>query len=150
MSGIRLHHPTLNSCTLVVELAETYHNRKPRWCVGCDKEHDRKSIHIRLDSTGHVFVSPEVLESLRPVFLAGMEVVNEVEKPPTQLLGAVDQPTVHVVENKLDTAKNAEPFYKPGITKYEARDKMLKPATLQVISWLKKNIKDTTDIDMKE
>lgn len=124
MAGIRLHHPTLVSATLVVELEKEYHARKPRFCPTCEKDHDRKAIHLRLDDNGDVIVSPEVYESLKTVYLAGMELVNEIEKPPTQLIGAVEQPKLYVVENRLSTSKEATPSYRKEKTKYESRDKL--------------------------
>lgn len=124
MAGIRLHHPTLRSCTLVVELEKEWSSRKPRMCPKCEKEHDRKAIHLDLDANGDRIVSQEIYESLLTVHLAGMEYVNEIEKPPTQLIGAVEQPKIHVVENRLSESKNATPFYKPEISKYKSRDKL--------------------------
>jgi len=124
MSGIRLHHPTLSNCTLVVELEQDFANSRPRFCPSCAKMHERKSIHLRLDGSGHVFVSPEVYASLLPVHLAGMEVGNMVSKPPVQILGAVEQPTTNIVEQRLNRDTNAAPAYVPGRTKYQSRDRL--------------------------
>jgi hypothetical protein len=129
LAGIRLHHPTLFACTFVVELETDFASRRPRACPSCSqpnapKFHDRKSVHLRLDANGDVIVSADVYLSLVPVFLAGMEVVNEIEKPPTQMMGAVALPTQKIVEQKLNADTNAPDFYVPGKTKYESRDRL--------------------------
>jgi hypothetical protein len=129
MAGVRLHHPTFRSCTFVVELEQDFASRRPRVCPSCSqpgapKSHDRKAVHLRLDANGDVIVSPDVLASLRTVFLAGMDVVNEIENPPTQLVGAVAQPTQLIVEQRLNPDQNSAPYYAPGRTKYESRDRL--------------------------
>jgi hypothetical protein len=126
-----LHHPQFSSCTFVVELPTAFENAQPHRCPSCSqpnapKFHDRKSIHLHLDENGDVFVTPGVLETLKTVFLAGMEIVNEVEKPPMQKIGAVDRPQTLVVEKRLNQDQNGEQLYVPGETKYEARDRMAK------------------------
>jgi len=122
MAGIRLHHPFLTSCVYVVELPTPY--PQPRKCPTCAKVHENKSIHLRLDSTGHVIVSREIHEKLRKVFLGGLEVANTVERPPPQVVGAVELPTQRIVDVRLNGHKDATPFYVPGRTKYEARDRL--------------------------
>jgi len=128
MSGVRLHHPTLaappgGTLTFVVELESEWANRRPRLCPKCAREHDRKAIHLTVDSHGDTIVSAAVLEQLRTVFLAGFEVANEVENPPTQYVGAVDQSQLLVIENRLN-GHNPEPAYQPAVTKYESRDRL--------------------------
>lgn len=126
MAGVKLHHPTLFSCMYVVELPQPFANGQPKACPTCSKPHAAKSLHLRLDSNGDVFVTPGVLETLRGVFLAGLEIANEVEKPPPFSLGAVDAPKLYIVEQRLNTSLTAAPKYKPGATKYENAERMRK------------------------
>lgn len=129
MAGIRLHHPTIMApvgavVTYVVELEKEWANRRPRLCKSCDRFHDRKAVHLKLDSNGDTIVSAAVLEQLRTVYLAGFEVANEIENPPTQYVGAVEQPKLLVVENRLNADQTPEPAYRPPITKYESEAKV--------------------------
>lgn len=125
MAGVRLHHPWLSACTLVVELEVAYANGQAKVCPLCGKEHLRKSLHLSLDAGGNVIVSKQVFAQLQKVFLAGMEVMNEVAAPPPLSIGAVEQPKVEVSETNLNG--NGHRFYVPPKTKYESRDKMLAP-----------------------
>jgi hypothetical protein len=123
MAGIRLHHPVLTSCTYVVQLEQPFHNGLPRACPRCaGKVHQSKSVHLTLDDTGHVIVSPEVFATLLTVHLAGMEVTNEVDRPPPQEIGAVALDTARIVDARLNSDHNADAFYTPPRTKYQSRD----------------------------
>jgi hypothetical protein len=122
MPGIRLHHAAFQSCTYVVELPQVY--PQPYQCPACGKQHDRKAIHLRLDADGDVIVSQPIYEQLLQVFLGGMELANEVEKPPPLALGAVDTPTTQIIELPLNRDTKAADFYVPGQTKYQGRDKV--------------------------
>lgn len=126
MAGVRLHHPTLASCAYVVELPQPFHSGLPKMCPTCLKAHASKSLHLRLDANGDVFVTPGVLKELRKVFMAGLEVANEVPKPPPMMLGAVDQPKLYVVEQRLNMSLTAAPSYKPGRTKWENSNRIAK------------------------
>lgn len=124
MAGVRLHHPTFASCTLVVELPTPY--PRPHDCASCGRAHERKAIHLRLDSAGDVIVAPEVLEKGRAQFtIAGFEIANAVSVPPPLFLGAVEQPKFETVEVKLNG--NGQRFYRPGSNRYENRDRIYKP-----------------------
>jgi len=101
-----------------VELEQEY--PEPYDCPSCSKIHNRKAVHLRLDADGDVIVSSPVYESLKIVFFAGLEIMNEVEKPPVMTVGAVERPNIHVVEYSLN-GQNGE-FNRPGLTKYESRD----------------------------
>lgn len=118
MGGIRLHHPTLAGVMFVVELPKPYPD--PYQCPTCGKLHERKSIHLRLDSGGNVIVSSTVFERLREVFLAGMEVAGEVANPPPLLVGAVDSPQTEIVEHLLN-AQNEQRFNRPAVSKHDWR-----------------------------
>lgn len=138
--GIRLHHPVLRApangvLTYVVELEKEWAARRPRLCLHCSErqqdgtvirrvEHDRKAVHLKIDSNGDTVVSTDVLEKLRSVFMAGFEVANEIVNPPTQYIGAIDQPQLLVVENRLNADQNPEPVYRPALTQYQSRDRL--------------------------
>lgn len=126
MAGVRLHHPSLFDCMYVVELGTPFANEQPKFCPTCLKSHARKSLHLKLDSNGDVFVTPGVLETLRTVFLAGLEVVNEVEKPPPLSIGAVDQDKIYVLDHPLNKSLTAAPSYRKARTKYESEARMRK------------------------
>jgi hypothetical protein len=112
----------------VVELEKPFHSGKPRPCHKCRKEHARQALHLSLDSTGHVMVASSILAKhwLR-LELAGLQVANQVENAPTHYIGAVDDPTIQVVEMNLNGHHNADPFYVPGRTKYESEAVIRKP-----------------------
>jgi len=110
----------------VVELSTPFANGLPKDCPTCLKAHDRKSLHLKLDANGDVFVAPGVLNTLKTVFMAGLEVVNEVENPPAMNIGAVDQDKIYVLDHPLNKSLTAAPSYKPGRTKYESQARMFK------------------------
>jgi len=129
MSGIRLHHPTLRASvgkklTYVVELPTPY--LRAYNCPTCSKYHANKAIHLDIDSKGDVIVSPEVLASLAPVFYGGLEVANEIKKPPPQSVGAVGMTKREIVDAPLNKDKKAADAYVPERTKYQSRDRMQK------------------------
>jgi hypothetical protein len=110
----------------VVELGTPFANGQPKLCPTCLKAHARKSLHLKLDANGDVFVTPGVLETLRTVFMAGLEITNEVEKPPPLSIGAVAQDKIYVLDHPLNKSLTAAPSYKPGRTKYESQARMRK------------------------
>ena len=57
-------------------------------CPTCHTVHERKTYHLNLDDTGAVIVSPVVFERLKEIGLAGLEIVNEVAKPPPLIVTA--------------------------------------------------------------
>jgi hypothetical protein len=59
--------------------------------------------------------------------LAGLQVANQVKNAPTLYIGAVDDPTIQVVEMNLNGHHNADPFYVPGRTRYESEAVIRKP-----------------------
>lgn len=127
MAGIRLHHPTFRAAaggtlTLVVELPQPY--PRPYACPDCGKTHDRKAVHLRLDSNGDVIVAPAIFTRLQEVFLAGMEVVNEVSNQPPLRIGAVELPHREIVEVGLND-QASQRFHRPGRTKHESAARLL-------------------------
>jgi len=133
MAGIRLHHPTLRAkvgktLTYVVELPQPY--LRVYNCPTCGKQHANKAVHLNIDAHGDTIVAKPVYESLKKAFLGGMEVANDVAKPPPFAVGAVDMTKRMIVEAPLNTNHKAEDFYIPGRTKYESRDRMAKAMAL--------------------
>jgi len=126
VAGVRLHHPTLFDCMYVVELGTPFANGAAKDCPTCLKTHARKSLHLRLDANGDVFVTPGVLETLKGVFMAGLEIGNEVASPPPMSIGAVAQDKLYVLDHPLNKSLTAAPSYKPGRTKYESQARMKK------------------------
>jgi hypothetical protein len=107
------------SCNYVVEMPQKY--PVPHECPTCRTNHIYKSIHLRLDEHGDVFVHPGIYELLKTVGLAGMEFANEVDNAPPQIIGAVE-----IVKKETITANGHRRFWVPGRTKYESRDIMQK------------------------
>lgn len=123
MAGIRLRHPHFARVTLVVELPSRY--PRPYDCPRCRKLHEYKAIHLQLDDQGCVIVARPVYEKLLQVHLAGMEVVNEVPRPPDMAIGAIEQLKAETIEVPLNG--HGQQFWTPGKDKYESRDAMVKP-----------------------
>jgi hypothetical protein len=98
-------------CNYVVELPQPY--PEPYDCPSCRITHPNKAIHLRLNSNGDVFVSEGILALLQQVGLAGMEVANQVNNAPPQIVGAVEVPT-------LETRIADRRFYVPGRTRAES------------------------------
>lgn len=133
MPGIRLHHPTYKAAvgttlTYVVELDLPWPTkpggrvRAAEPCNDCGRTHLRKAIHLRLDHAGDVIVSKPTYESYKIRLLAaGMEVANEVAKPPPLYLGGGWEKR-EIVEFPLNLAQIPNGKVEPGKTKYQARD----------------------------
>lgn len=123
--SVRLHHPAYANVNYVVELPQEM-PLEARACNACSQPdrpvvHRFKSIHLRLDSNGDVFVAPGILELLRQVpGMAGLEVSNTLDNAPNQRVGAVEMPTQEVM---LADRR----FYVPGRTQQEAERKVQKP-----------------------
>lgn len=124
-NSVRLHHPQFANVNYVVELPSKEMPADARACNACSRPDDPvvhrfKSIHLRLDGEGNVFVARGIYELLlREAGLAGMQVVEGRNAPP-QYVGAIEQPTEEII---LADRR----FYVPGRTKYEARDRTMKP-----------------------
>lgn len=95
-------------------------------CNACKKTHQRKAIHLRLDGNGDVIVAPAIYEELKTVFMAGLEVVNEVASPPPLMIGAVDKDKERIVEQPLSGYMPAHKI-NPSETKYDGRARLEKP-----------------------
>lgn len=124
MASVKLHHPSFTNVNYVVELA-WLPNASTDACNACSQperpmHHQYKSLHLRLDGAGDVFVAEGILELLRKVpDMAGLQIVEGRNAPP-QFVGAIELSTQDIVNAN-------ERFYVPGRTKYEARDKMQEP-----------------------
>lgn len=107
MSGIRIQHPTKRSTTFtLVDGSRPY--REPWTCPpppeGCASTHQFKTYHLRLDETGAVIVSHEILAYLKRISGQPFEVSNEVAKPPTQYV----RPPLLVIRVRPVALKGAE------------------------------------------
>lgn len=128
MPGIRLHHPQYRAAegttiNYVVETPQEY--PVPYNCPACGVQHDRKAIHLRLDSNGDVIVSQQVYEALLTVpTMAGLVLENEVSNPPDLFIGAVDRDKERIISAPLNAAAKAADKINPASTKYENRDRM--------------------------
>lgn len=80
MAGVRLYHPTLRGGVYLVKHFRRY--QVPLVCSICREIHTQKTYHLNLDNSGFTIVSPTVLSRLQEVGMAGLEIMNEVEKPP--------------------------------------------------------------------
>lgn len=97
MPGVRLAHETLRGQTLVL-VHPTKRYRVPYLCPRCNEVHERKTVHLDLDGEGTVIVSPGVFEELREMGLPGLRVMNEVRRPPAQVISVGG--SVAVIESR--------------------------------------------------
>lgn len=132
MAGVRLYHPTVRPepgaqyAVYVVETDNEY--PVPYACRLCGRLELNKSIHLRIGPDGYVIVSPEIFEKLRPSLSAsGLEQHEVIQKPPDQVLGAVELPKQHIIHVPLNGDKKYTDKYNPGRTKYESRNRLLIP-----------------------
>lgn len=112
MPGVRLHHPTLRSCTFTVEdVLRPY--RTPYTCPVCSVAHNapvthsHKTYHLDLDSEGDIIVSETVFAHLKTLpGLAGLLPKNEVQKPPDLVVGMNGNGqrfgNFHIVKHEFD------------------------------------------------
>jgi hypothetical protein len=56
-------------------------------CPNCRIVHPVKTVHLWLDDTGACLVSTGVLEDLKSAGMPQLDIVGEVNKPPTLRLG---------------------------------------------------------------
>jgi len=84
-AGVRLLHRKLRGVMLVLP-HPTQRYKVPYLCPACGVTHERKTYHLRLDGEGAVIVSKEVFERLREMGLPDLQVMNEVQKPPSQTI----------------------------------------------------------------
>ena len=80
MSGIRLHHPSLRSCTYTL-IHEGRPMHTPVSCGVCGMRHHHKTYHLGLDAIGDVVVSETVYERIKEAGLDELKVMTEVKKP---------------------------------------------------------------------
>lgn len=100
MSGLRIAHPTERSCTYtLVDGNRPY--RAPIACPVCGVMHVFKTYHITLDGEGAAIVSVEVWERMqRTPGGRHFRLLNEVVKPPRQIVGFRDLLRPRVVEHR--------------------------------------------------
>ncbi len=87
--AVRLHHPTLRNCVLIV-LDESVVYPVPFECWVCKQTHIFKAFHLVLNEHGDVCVTPEIYERFRLNGIAPeLDATKEVTPTPTVLaLGA--------------------------------------------------------------
>jgi len=84
MSGLRIHHPTLRDCELIISHPGNADGRKP------------KDYQIHIDHEGDAIVSEVVWMRLQEAHGSGLSVhqfvlLNTVMHPPTQRIGINEQ-----------------------------------------------------------
>ena len=80
MSGLRIHHPELRNCVLIVPHPGNAQGRKP------------KDYHVHIDNDGDAIVSEKVWQRLQEAKASGLSNhnfihLNTVMTPPTQGIG---------------------------------------------------------------
>ena len=80
MSGLRIHHPTMANCTLLI--------RHPG---GPDRT--AKDYPVHLDADGYSIVSDRVWQRLQEASPGEFLLVNEVKDPPTLVIGGAGRPS---------------------------------------------------------
>ena len=80
MPGVRLHHPSLRSCTYTL-IHEGRPMHAPVACGVCGMTHYHKTYHLGLDAIGDVVVSETVYERVKEAGLDELKVLDEVRRP---------------------------------------------------------------------
>jgi hypothetical protein len=85
-AGVRIQHPTEKNVTfLIVDGRRPYKGLVA--CGACNKTHEFKTYHLRLDETGATIVSQEIVARLQELpAMGGFSIANEVAEPPAQRL----------------------------------------------------------------
>lgn len=87
--GVRIQHPTARNVTFTLVDASRPYRRSwtcPPPPAGCARTHEFKTYHLRLDETGAVIVSTEIVERLRRIPNQPFAIANQVEHPPDQVV----------------------------------------------------------------
>lgn len=115
MSGIRIHHPTLRNCVLLVPHPGEFR----RGLKVYNKGRKPKDYRIELDSEGNCIVSDTVwlrLQEARGDFI----ILNEVSDPPSQIVG-FQEGTVEIPATYKQLNGIAREFAPPGLKTYIGR-----------------------------
>ncbi len=106
MSGLRIHHPTLRNCVLIVPHPGSYKRKA-------------KDYHIHIDNEGDALVSDVVWGRLMEAKKAGAGhqfiLMNTVLRPPTQGIGvntdifAIEQEEKRIYKQLQDVAREFAP-----------------------------------------
>lgn len=114
--GIRIHHPTLSSCTLLVPHPGKVENGK--------QVYRAKDIWVRLDENGDCLVSEGVWEQLLEAKTEGFSphefiIVNTVTDPPAQTVGDVSPESERRMYRQVNEALQeiAPPGIKPRVVR---------------------------------
>jgi hypothetical protein len=99
MPGVRLHHPTLRSCTYtLIHFGRPL--QQPIQCPMCHQLHTHKTYHLGLDAVGDVVVSEVVFERVKEAGLDELKVLDGVAQPEPLVVDTSQQRTVHVVSRE--------------------------------------------------
>ena len=115
--GIRIHHPTLSSCMLLIP----HPGRKD---VNGNVLRRPKDYHIRLDANGDCIVSETVWDFLKEARDTGFTshefiIVNTVSDPPAQVVGQAGPADEQRIYKQIQDA--IEEIAPPGIKPRVAR-----------------------------
>lgn len=91
MPGVRLYTPNRRAWGRTALVTTPARYPVPYACGRCGRVHEQKTIHLDVDETGHVIVSPEVWETLRGLG-SPFAFANEVANPPAQVVSLAGQP----------------------------------------------------------
>lgn len=114
MAGVRIHHPELTNCTLLVPHPGGNGRRA-------------KDYHIHLDSNGDSIVSETIWQRLQEAKASGLSghsfvVLNEVPDPPRLVVGDPDAHKTRTFRqagdgvNEADLQSIAQSFAPKGVT----------------------------------
>jgi len=83
--AVRLHHPDLRNCTYTVQDQSSIYP-EPFPCPMCGILHIFKTIHLQLNSSGDVAVTPELWEKFQKGGVTELQAAKEVTPRPTALV----------------------------------------------------------------
>lgn len=115
MSGLRIHHPELRNCQLVI-----FHPGTP--ATATTRGRGAKNYHIDIDNDGYAIVSETVWMRLQEAFKGGAHhsftLINEVADPPTLHIGWGETEEKRIYQQINDVAREFAPDgVVPRITK---------------------------------
>ena len=85
MSGFRIRHREVtNRILTIVDPVQPY--TLPYACPTCHLTHVFKTYHVELDDEGSAIVSLEVWSHIQRIPAHGLQLMNEVVKPPPNVL----------------------------------------------------------------
>lgn len=105
MTSVRLHHPEYRNVTVVVEHGGRPYTQ-PLWCIHCDRFHQFKAYHLKVDSMGDVVVTEVIHDRLKEINFGGFKVLGPENNPEPIVLGLGGEPqTFDVVFQPTDATE---------------------------------------------